>query len=95
MVHSVSFYNFRQISSDTGPNFEELAAANGMDSFHIELISRRLKELRGETHEAITCLVLWYYLAKTAIFQKNSPKKLEKYVNLRISIPFFCYIFAA
>lgn len=33
-------------------NIEALAAANGVDSFHIELISRRLKELRGETHEA-------------------------------------------
>ena len=28
-------------------NFETLAAANGVDSFHIELISRRLQELRG------------------------------------------------
>ena len=30
-------------------NFEELAAANGVDSFHIELISHRLQELRGAT----------------------------------------------
>ena len=28
-------------------NFETLAAANSVDSFHIELISRRLQELRG------------------------------------------------
>ena len=33
-------------------NFEELAAANGVDSFHIELISRRLQELRGMVPEA-------------------------------------------
>jgi len=32
-------------------NFETLAAANGVDSFHIELISQRLYELRGETPE--------------------------------------------
>ena len=30
-------------------NFETLAAANGVDSFHIELISRQLRELRGAT----------------------------------------------
>lgn len=33
-------------------NFEELATANGVDNFHIELISRRLQELRGTTPEA-------------------------------------------
>ena len=33
-------------------NFEALADANGMDSFHIELISRRLQELRGATPES-------------------------------------------
>ena len=32
-------------------NFETLAVANGVDSFHIELISRRLLELRGATSE--------------------------------------------
>ena len=31
-------------------NFEELAKANAVDSFHIELISKRLRELRGERH---------------------------------------------
>ena len=30
-------------------NFEALAAANGVDNFHIELISKRLQELRGIT----------------------------------------------
>ena len=35
-------------------NFETLAAANGVDSFHIELISRRLRELRGATPETST-----------------------------------------
>ena len=33
-------------------NFEELAAANGVDSFHIELISQRLQELRGTPPKA-------------------------------------------
>ena len=32
-------------------NFETIAVANGVDSFHIELISRRLLELRGATSE--------------------------------------------
>ena len=32
-------------------NFEELAAANGVDSFHIELISRCFRELRGSSPE--------------------------------------------
>lgn len=35
-------------------NFETLAAANGVDSFHIELISRRLQELRGDVPEPST-----------------------------------------
>ena len=35
-------------------NFEELAAANSVDSFHIGLISRRLQELRGTAPEANT-----------------------------------------
>lgn len=35
-------------------NFEELAAANGVDSFHIELISHRLQELRGTGPETNT-----------------------------------------
>lgn len=30
-------------------NFEELASKNGIDSFHIELISKRLQELRPES----------------------------------------------
>ena len=34
-------------------NFEELAAKNGVDSFHIELISKRLQELRPEGKKII------------------------------------------
>ena len=33
-------------------DFETLAAANGVDSFHIELISKRLQELRGANPES-------------------------------------------
>ena len=35
-------------------NFEELASANSVDSFHIGLISRRLQELRGAAPETNT-----------------------------------------
>lgn len=37
-------------------NFEELARKNSVDSFHIELISRRLQELRPEGKKAIQAL---------------------------------------
>ena len=37
-------------------NFEDLARKNGVDSFHIELISKRLQELRPEGRKMIRAL---------------------------------------